>query len=146
MLFSVLVVFSSQISKEKAKTWNAKFRFYQNHPLLFLLVIDDGSSIAIQRGHAPDQEGDLAEPVEGNPASDEVSEVFDDRESSEDHPVGEPLGVVRFALGLQSFNGAVGRVGKPDNFNSCSQIHQKVWELTQSYWQEVELQIQKQAM
>ena len=94
--------------------------FYQNHPLLFLLVIDDGSSIAIQRGHAPDQEGDLAEPVEGNPASDEVSEVFDDRESSEDHPVGEPLGVVRFALGLQSFNGAVGRVGKPDNLHLCS--------------------------
>jgi len=79
------------------------------------LVIYDGSSIAIQRGHAPDQEGDLAEPVEGNPASDEVSEVFDNREGSEDHPVGEPLGVVRFALGLQSFDGAVGRVGKPNH-------------------------------
>ena len=83
-------------------------------------MIDDGSSIAIQRGHAPYQEGDLAEPVEGNPASDEVSEVFDNREGSEDHPVGEPLGVVRFALGLKSFDGTVGRVGKPGNLHLCS--------------------------
>ena len=78
-------------------------------------MIDDGSSIAIQRGHAPDQEGDLAEPVEGNPASDEVSEVFDDRESSEDHPVGEPLRVVVFHRALQRLDRAVRGVDEAHN-------------------------------
>ena len=76
-------------------------------------MINDGSSITVQRSHAPDQEGDLAEPVEGNPSSDEVSEVLDDGEGGEHDPVGEPLGVVRFTFGLQSFDRTVGRVGEP---------------------------------
>ena len=89
-------------------------------------MIDDCSSIAVQRRHAPDQEGDLAEPVEGDPASDEVSEVLDDGEGGKYDPVGEPLGVVSFTLGLQSFDGTVGGVGKPgNNIDDAPYIHHK---------------------
>ena len=49
------------------------------------------------------------------PAGDEVSEVLQDGEGSEDHPVGQPLSVVALLLGLQGLDGAVGGVGKPDN-------------------------------
>lgn len=48
------------------------------------------------------------------PAGDEVREILEDREGSEDHPVGEPLSVVALLLGLQRLNGAVCGVGKPD--------------------------------
>ena len=48
------------------------------------------------------------------PAGDEVREILEDREGSEDRPVGEPLSVVALLLGLQRLNGAVCGVGKPD--------------------------------
>ena len=52
--------------------------------------------------------------VNSYPAGDEVREVLQDGEGSEDHPVGQPLGVVTLLLGLQRLNGTVGRVGKPE--------------------------------
>ena len=35
-------------------------------------------------------------------------------ESGEDNPVGEPLNIVLGVLGLESLDGAIGRVGEPD--------------------------------
>jgi len=52
------------------------------------LGVDDGSSIVLHGGHAPDHEQALAEPVERNPSSNEVSEVLNNREGSKDDPVG----------------------------------------------------------
>jgi len=76
------------------------------------LGVDDSRAVVVDGGHAPDHEQALAEPIEGNPASNEVSEVFNDGEESEDHPVSEPLRVVSLHLGLQGHDGAVGRVDK----------------------------------
>ena len=53
-------------------------------------------------------------PGNSYPSSDEVSEVLQDGEGSEDHPVGHPLGVVALLLGLQGLDGTVGGVGKPE--------------------------------
>ena len=53
-------------------------------------------------------------PVKSYPAGDEVSEVLQDGEGGEDHPVGQPLGVVSSLLGLQGLDGTVGGIGKPE--------------------------------
>ena len=52
--------------------------------------------------------------VNSYPAGDEVREVLQDGEGGEDHPVGQPLGVVALLLGLKGLDGTVGRVGKPE--------------------------------
>jgi len=76
------------------------------------LGVDDGSPVVLHGGHAPDHEQALAEPVEGDPPSNEVSKVLNHREGSKDDPVGEPLGVVALDSGLQSPDRAVRWVGK----------------------------------
>lgn len=76
------------------------------------LGVDDGSSIVVHGGHAPDHEQALAQPVKGDPASDEVSKVLNYGESSKNDPVGEPLGIVALQGGLKGSDGAVSWVGK----------------------------------
>jgi len=78
------------------------------------LGVDDSGAVVVDGSHAPDHEQALAQPVEGNPASNEVSEVLQDGEKGEDHPVCEPLGVVPLSLGLEGLDGAVGGVRKTD--------------------------------
>ena len=44
----------------------------RNLNYLYLLVVDNVGSVALEGRHAPHEEEDLAQPVEGDPASDEV--------------------------------------------------------------------------
>ena len=39
---------------------------------IYLLDVDDFGAVALEGRHAPREEEDLAQPVEGDPASDEV--------------------------------------------------------------------------
>jgi len=78
-------------------------------------VVDHAGPVGLERGHAPDEEETLAEPVEGDPANQEVGEELEEGEEGEDNPVGQPLGVVLLHLGLQRLDGGISRVDKPDH-------------------------------
>jgi hypothetical protein len=62
--------------------------------------VDDGCSIVIYGGHAPNHKRALAQPIEGDQANNKVSEVLNHWESSKDNPVDEPLGVVNLQGGF----------------------------------------------
>ena len=65
-------------------------------------VVDDGG--ALHGRHAPQQEGVLDEPVEGDPADEEVREELEAGEEGEDDPVHQPLRVVRLRARLQGLD------------------------------------------
>lgn len=74
-------------------------------------AVQDEAAVVGDRSHAPDEEDALQEPVEWNHSGDVQREELKDREASVDHPVGQPLGVIRFVSGFDSFHGNVGWVG-----------------------------------
>lgn len=65
-------------------------------------LVHHDASIVLDRSHAPDEEGALDEPVEGDDLADVQREEFNDGEASEDDPVGQPLRVVALIV---SFDG-----------------------------------------
>ncbi len=75
-------------------------------------LVDDGR--ALHGRHAPQEEGALDQPVEGDPADEELGEEFTDGEGGEDDPVHEPLRVVVLGRALQGLDGAVSRVDEAD--------------------------------
>jgi len=87
------------------------------------LGIDDIGSVELDGSHAPDHEDALGQPVEWHPPGQNVCEELKDREESEDDPVGEPLGVIGLAAGLQGLDRTVGRVHKPNSV--CEQLSSK---------------------
>lgn len=56
--------------------------------------VDQHGAVIFDWNEAPDQEQNLRQPVEWEPAEDDVGEEFDNREGGEHHPVGQPLRVV----------------------------------------------------
>ena len=69
---------------------------------------------ALQRGHAPQEEDALDQPVEGHPTHQDVGEELQHGEEREHHPVHQPLGVVVLGLALQGLDGRVRRVQEAD--------------------------------
>lgn len=76
----------------------------------YLLVHDD-TSVIFDRRHAPHEEDALQQPVEWNNFDDVEREEFDDREASEDHPVGQPFSVVGLVFRFDSFHRDISGVG-----------------------------------
>jgi len=69
---------------------------------------------SLEGRHAPDEEDALGEPVEGDPAHQDVGEKLQDGEASEDHPVHQPLRVVILVPALQGLDRAVSGVEEAD--------------------------------
>jgi hypothetical protein len=57
----------------------------------------------------------LEEPIDREPGEDDVREKVHDGENGENHPVGEPLGVVVLVTALESLHRSVGRVNEPNH-------------------------------
>lgn len=71
------------------------------------LVVDDERPVC-ERIEAPDEESDFGQPVEGEPAQDQVREELEQTEERVHDPVREPLRVVVTAMRLQCMNPVVG--------------------------------------
>lgn len=68
------------------------------------LLVHDDTSVVLDRSHAPYEENAFQQPVEWNNFHDVEREEFNDREASENHPVGQPFGVVRFIFRFNGFH------------------------------------------
>ena len=62
----------------------------------------------------PGDEADLEEEVEGDPPDEDAGALLDDGGEAEDDPVRKPLLVIGGAVGVDGFEGHVGRVDEGD--------------------------------
>lgn len=79
------------------------------------LFIHNNASVVRDWSHAPDEKNAFQQPVEWDNFDDVEREEFDDREASEDHPVGQPFGVICLVLCLDCFHRDIGWIGDSDD-------------------------------